>query len=350
MMIDIEVPNITIIEKKEHWDKIVNGFPLKDVYYTFEYCQWNAERERGQAKLVIFENHFGSVMYPFILRKIEHYIEQPIYDITSPYGYGGPLVSGDEKVLEEFTFLFRAYCNEANIVSEIIRLHPLLNNAMYLSGYCNLNYIRKTTAVDLSGGLAHIQQQYSQMTKRNIKKAIASDLVCKKVDKTDENIDVFLNLYNATMKRKNAEASYYFSFSSIQQQLADTATSKAHLLFVYLDERVIAASILYTTKEFAHYQLGASDESYLNLRPNNLLFHFMVVLAEKSKCSVLHLGGGYAESDSLFKYKTSFTNHNNFKYYLGTNIYNPKIYAELVEMAAKQTNLLENFFPLYRSI
>ncbi|MGM0896521.1 MAG: GNAT family N-acetyltransferase [Bacillota bacterium] len=351
MMIDTQVPSITIIESKDYWDKVVNDFPVNDVYYTYEYCQWNAEKEDGQAKLVFFENSFGSVIYPFILRRIAyHYTGQPLYDITTPYGYGGPLVSGDEKVLDEFTSLFRDYCLEMNIVSEVVRLHPLLNNARYLSGYCNLNYIRKTTAVDLSESLEHIQQRYSQMTKRNIKKAVSNNLYCKKVIKSDENIETLLDLYNGTMNRKGAADSYYFCFSTLKKQLSDTAVSQSHLLFVYLGEKVVAASILFTTEHFAHYHLGASDKNYLDLRPNNLLFNFMVIVSQEMNCKLLHLGGGCGENDSLFKYKTSFTDNNNYDYFLGTNIYNAEIYAELTEMAASHSRLPEGFFPSYRSI
>lgn len=350
MTIDTHAPHITIIETKEHWDKVLNEFPVHDVYYAYEYCEWNAQKEQGQAKLVYFENDFGKVIYPFILRKIDYFSEHPIYDITTPYGYGGPLLSGEEGALEEFSELFRNYCLETNIVSEIIRLHPLLNNASYLSGYCNLHYIRKTTAVDLSPSLPQIQQQYSHMAKRNIKKALFHNLFCKKVEKSEENIVTFLNLYNATMKRKGAAESYYYCFSSIHKQLLDTSLSKTHLLFIYSGEKVIAAAILYTTKHFAHYHLGASDQNYLDLRPNNLLFNSMVVLAKKTNCSLLHLGGGCGENDSLFAYKTSFTNNNNYDYFLGTNIYNPEIYAKLVKMTASRSRITENFFPLYRSI
>ena len=349
MMIDTHVPRIIIIDEKDHWTKAVKEFPVNDIYYTYEYCDWNAKKESGLAKLVVFENGLGKVIYPFILRRIDHYSEQPLYDITTPYGYGGPLVAGDKKVLEDFGIMFRNYCFETNIVSEILRLHPLLNNASYLNGYCNLKYIRQTTAVDLSGSLPQIQKQYSHMNQRNIRKAISHNLFGKEVNKSDSNIEIFLNLYIATMNRKNSLQSYYYSFSSIKQQLMDTPISKSHLLFVYSGDKVIAASILFTTKHLAHYHLGASDENFLELRPNNLLFNFMVVLSQKLNCRFLHLGGGYRENDSLFRYKTSFTNNNNYDFYLGTNIYNPEIYAELVEMAGSRSSLNEGYFPLYRS-
>lgn len=349
MMIDTHVPRIIIIEKQEYWTKAVEDFPVNDIYYSYEYCNWNAKKEEGQAKLVVFENSLGKVIYPFILRRIDHYSKKPVYDITTPYGYGGPLVSGDKQVLEEFSVMFRNYCLETNVVSEVLRLHPLLNNADYLNSYCSLKYIRHTTAVDLSGSLPQIQKQYSHMNKRNISRAIAHNLLCKEVNKSDTNIETFLNLYNATMKRKKALAAYYYSFSSIQQQLLDTSLSKSHLLFTYSGDKVIAAAILFTTKHFAHYHLGASDENYLALRPNNLLFHFMVAISKEMNCELLHLGGGYRENDSLFKYKTSFTNNNNYDFHLGTNIYNGEIYEELTAMAASRSPLTEGYFPLYRS-
>lgn len=348
-MVDTELSTLKIIENKTSWNEVIAGFPGNDVYYTHEYCQWNAEKEHGQAKLVYFQNAQGALIYPFILRKIEHYAERQLYDITNPYGYGGPLISGNESVLDDFVSQFRKYCIESNVVSEVIRLHPLFDNVRYLERYCNLQYIRKTTAVELTGAISQIQENYSSMNKRNIKKALTNGLYCLEVNKSDENIYTFLKLYQGTMERKEAAGYYYFGFSSLQEQLVDTPISKSHLLFVYFGEKVIAAAILFTAQPFAHYHLGASDKEHLDLRPNNLIFHFMVELSKKMGCKLLHLGGGCQENDSLFHYKTSFSNSNNFDFFLGTNIYNPEIYTELVQLAANRSPLKEGFFPLYRS-
>lgn len=348
MTLDIRVPSMAIIDTKEQWNRAVNDFAVQDVYYTYEYNEWNAKKEQGQAKLVHFQNNLGSVIYPFIIRKIDAVVAgSPLYDITSAYGYGGPLISGDPGVLKEFRELFQAYCQNANIVSEIVRMHPLLENAHYLQGYCTLQYIRKTTAVNLAGELSAIRQHYSHMAKRNIKKARSHQLYCRAVEKSDKNIGVFLKLYNETMQRKSAARYYYFSEAQIEQQLADTAISKSHLLFVFHEAQVIAAAIVLTANRFAHYHLGASDTRYLSMRPNNLLFDFMVAFSKDKGCQTLHLGGGYQEGDSLFKYKSSFTNQNYYDYYLGTNIYQHDIYKKLAELKGK-ANEVGGFFPIYR--
>lgn len=349
MEVETELSNLTIIEDKFAWNRVVSEFPEKDVYYSFEYCQWNAEKENGQARLVYFQNDQGSLIYPFILRKIDHGAGRQFFDITTPYGYGGPLLFGDESVVEEFARQFRAYCIETDVVSEVVRLHPLLNNARYLDRYCNLHYIRKTAAVDLTGALCEIQENYSSMNKRNIKKALANGLHCLEVSKNEENIHTFSELYQGTMERKEAADYYYFGYSSLREQLVDTAVSKSHLLFAYSGEKVVAAVILFTAGEFAHYHLGASDKAHLELRPNNLLFDFMVILSKQMGCKLLHLGGGCQENDSLFHYKASFSNDNHYDFFLGTNIYNHEIYQELVEHAARRSGLKEGFFPLYRS-
>ncbi|ANU17818.1 hypothetical protein BBI11_12600 [Planococcus maritimus] len=83
------------------------------------------------------------------------------------------------------------------------------------------------------------------------------------------------------------------------------------------------------------------------MRPNNLLFDFMVAFAKGKGCKTLHLGGGYQEGDSLFKYKSSFTNQNHYDYYLGTNIYQPDVYEKLAQLKGK-ANEGEGFFPIYR--
>ncbi|MGO1057823.1 GNAT family N-acetyltransferase [Planococcus sp. FY231025] len=350
MNTDTQLTSLAVIDDKETWNGVIEGFPENDVYYTFEYCRWNAEKENGEAKLALYQTDSGTVIYPFILRKIVSETDRQLYDITTPYGYGGPLVSGDESVLDEFARHFRIYCVEAGVVSEVIRLHPLLENARYLGRYCDLTYIRKTTAVDLSGPLSEIRENYSSMNKRNIKKAASSGIFCVEVEKSDENISTFLGLYNGTMERKRAASYYYFGFASLKEQLAETPVFRSHLLFVYTGEKVIAGAILYTAKQFAHYHLGASDRSYLELRPNNLVFDAMVEVSKIMGCTLLHLGGGCQENDSLFHYKASFSNHNHFDYFIGTNIYDQELYTELVEEAGRRGGLKEGFFPLYRSI
>ncbi len=79
-----------------------------------------------------FRHNEGEVLYPFLLRPVPgSYGEgQQQYDITSPYGYGGPEViprkgkldSGEEEaILRAFYNAFREYAREQGWVSEFVR-------------------------------------------------------------------------------------------------------------------------------------------------------------------------------------------------------------------------------------
>lgn len=340
---------LEVIQSKNRWDKTIKDLGIKDIYYTYEYCHNSAQPEKGIAELLYFENELGAVVYPIVKRKIDTAYSREIYDIVTPYGYGGPLVIGDKGVLKGFREELTTYCEKNNIITEIIRFHPLIKNAKMMGSYCELQYIRKTTAVDLSNDIEEIKSQYSKMNKRNIKRAFKNNLVCKEVNKTRENIEIFLDLYKETMDRQNALSYYYFPYDQIVNQLNNTEVYEAHLLFVYYEDKVISATILYTTKEFAHYYLGASAADYLQLRPNNLIFDYMVELSKEKGCNSLHLGGGYEEDDGLFRYKCSFSNDNVYDYYIGKSIFNQKIYDVLVDERKKERDLKENYFPRYRA-
>ncbi len=336
-----------VVEDEKLWNIIITQFPQADVYYTHAYCNWAAEAEGGKAKLVFFKSDDGIIIYPVIIRRIQLGQKEEVYDITSPYGYGGPLLSGAPDTLNEFREAFRHYCLKNQIISEVIRLHPLLNNAEYMPDYCPIQYVRQTTAVNLKPELDNIRKAYSKMNKRNIKKAVKNNVICHEVQKTEENIKIFYNLYKETMERKHASSYYFFSEKSLKNQLIDTPTSKAHLIFAYNEGTVVSAVVLYTSNDLAHYHLGASRKENLYLRPNNLIFDYMVKVSKEAGCHLLHLGGGYQENDNLFMYKTSFTDNNNYNFYIGKIIYDEKLYQEMEERAGSSSE--EAFFPSYRA-
>ncbi|PTL40238.1 lipid II:glycine glycyltransferase FemX [Alkalicoccus saliphilus] len=336
-----------VVEDKKLWDMIITQFPQADVYYTHAYCNWTAEAEGGKAKLIFFKCDNGIIIYPVIIRNIRLGQKEEVYDITSPYGYGGPLLRGEPETLSEFKEALRHYCTKNNIISEVIRLHPLLNNAEYMTEYCPIQYVRQTTAVNLKPSLEDIRRNYSKMNKRNIKKAVKNNVVCREVQKTEENIESFYNLYKETMERKQASSYYFFGKESLKKQLIDTPISKSHLLFAYDGEEVISAVVLFTSNELAHYHLGASRKEYLYLRPNNLIFDYMTKVSKEAGCHLLHLGGGYQENDNLFMYKTSFTDNNNYNFYIGKRVYDETLYKEMEERAGSSAE--ETFFPSYRA-
>ena len=55
------------------------------------------------------------------------------------------------------------------------------------------------------------------------------------------------------------------------------------------------------------------------------------------------------KNDGIYIYKKSFSPHGDVPFYIGKQIYNKKIYEELLQLSGVKSNNLENdYFPLYR--
>ncbi|MFJ7638140.1 peptidoglycan bridge formation glycyltransferase FemA/FemB family protein [Peribacillus sp. NPDC097225] len=334
---------------EDDWVKVIEKFQHLDIYYSKEYLNLFAAFEDGLTEAVFYENEDGKVFYPFIKRKID--IKEGYFDIITPYGYGGPVLEGKPSVIKKFYEHFNNYCLNNNIITETISLHPLINNYDYIKNTMRVDYIRRTEAIDLTLSLEEIRNNYSSTNKRNIRKAIREGVQVN-VSNTREDIEIFMNLYYETMDRNNASKFYYFNKSYFYGQMEETKLSKSYLLLARFNEQIIGGILLIIGKEFAHYHLGASKTEYLFLRPNNLLFDTMIEFTKSFDLKALHLGGGYKENDSLYKFKKSFSNNDSLYYFLGKNIINEKIYNELSKSIINDFSgsSKTDFFPSYRDL
>ena len=53
-----------IISEKSDWDNKISALDISEIYFTFEYCKAVERIEQGEAKLAIFENISGEIVYP----------------------------------------------------------------------------------------------------------------------------------------------------------------------------------------------------------------------------------------------------------------------------------------------
>ncbi|RSK53485.1 GNAT family N-acetyltransferase [Bacillus canaveralius] len=335
-----------IIDQATLWNVLLKTFINIDCYYSYEYGKLFANKENGELFAAYFEDNTTKIFYPFIKRKVAY--EEETYDIVTPYGYGGPLVEGSDISILEFYQLFSEYCSLNNIIAETIRFHPLYKNNKIFEKVMDIEYIRQTTSVDLTVSLEEIRQNYSSMNKRNIKKAKMNNVSCFIGENNLDNIHKFIQMYKETMDRNKAASYYYFDENYFIEQVKDTSISKTYLLFAQFNHEIIAGIMVIVGKEYSHYHLGASKTNHLELKPNNLLFDFMIEFCISKGSKDLHLGGGYQENDGLFKFKTSFTNNNNHDYYIGKKIHNLNQYNDIIDNLKKLYEINENYFPAYR--
>lgn len=344
----IHLSKLQIIREKVQWEETIRKFNHLDIYYSYPFGNLFAKQEEGELLAVYMEIGESRLFYPFIKREVP-YDAGPIFDIVTPYGYGGPYIEGNSSIITHFYECFTEFCMENNIITETIRCHPLIQNERYLKMSLDIQYIRKTAVVDLSQPLTHIRKSYSTMNKRNIKKAMDMGLSSFIAEPTESNIQKFIDLYYETMDRNQATKYYYFPKEYFFEQMKATQISNTYLLFAIFEGEIIAGVMVLIGKDFAHYHLGASKTEYLHLRPNNLLFDYMISFCKQKGSSLLHLGGGYEEDDGLFKFKSSFTNNNHFKYFIGKKVHNQFLYDQIIYEISASYEVNEKFFPIYRA-
>ena len=96
------------------------------------------------------------------------------------------------------------------------------------------------------------------------------------------------------------------------------------------------------------YHLAGTDSNFAKLTPMKLIIDEARLIGNNLNVKYLNLGGGVSGSDqdSLFKFKSGFSNIN-YKFKVWRYIVNENIYNDLVKKS--NTDLNSNFFPLYRS-
>jgi hypothetical protein len=332
----------------DDWAPHYAKFEHLDVYYAKQYAELFARAEGGVAGAVYWENGSTRIFYPYIRRPVT-LTDDGYHDLVTPYGYGGPHLEGDAAEIVPFYAAFGAWCREQRIITETVRLHPLNQNAGLLRPVMDVGCIRRTTAVDLTQSIEEIQRGYAASNLRNIKKAEKSGLHVIE-GHAEEHLGHFVDLYYETMDRNRADDLYYFDRAYFEGQMQDTPLSRSRLLFVRHEGELIAGVLLLVGHRYAHYHLGASRSAALDLRPNNLLFHHMIRHARAAGAQWLHLGGGYQEDDGLMRFKSSFTNRNDFEYHIGKKIHDPVAYDRLTELALGSGAARPNYFPAYRAM
>ena len=205
----------------------------------------------------------------------------------------------------------------------------------------------------LSGSTTE-EKIWSNMTSQSrnkIRKAKKSGLKIY-CSRNPEIIETFMEIYEETMKKDNANEYYYFPKEFYESILEDL---KYNALWFYakLNEEIVAISIFLFKNKKMHYHLSASKQNYQHLAPTNLLLYEAAIWGSENGYEILHLGGGLgAKEDSLYKFKKAFNRNEDCEFWIGKRVFNENMYRKLVEIRKESEDnfdIRNTFFPLYRS-
>ncbi|MGV0753020.1 GNAT family N-acetyltransferase [Empedobacter brevis] len=334
--------NFEVIESSDkRWNEIVKSADIYDFHHTAYFHQIDTVFD---TKLLYFSYQDNFIALPIVLRPIEN---TSYFDITSVYGYAGPLSkiseNGDLKILiENFKSEFINYCNQHNIISVFSRLHPLIDQKAILEGLGDIIDLNKTVTINLMLSADEQRKAYRKSLKSELNQLRKKGVVV--VETTDkQDIDAFIDIYYETMDRVNATSNYYFSrdyfYNFLENEIFDSK-----LLVAKKENKVIAGAIFTLTDKIMQYHLAGTSEEFIRETPMKLILDEARLNGNETSAINLHLGGGVGGSseDSLFKFKSGFSK--DFKQFsIWKLIVNPQIYDEL---SANKTNT--SYFPKYR--
>lgn len=324
---------------------------IEDIYFDEHYGKLYEKNENGENTVFRLETSDGKITNQFLKRKIPIKIsEKEYYDIVTPYGYGGSIINfcngNKEQLLKDYEKSFKEFCTTNNIVSEFVRFHPIINNAIDFKDIYNSECIRNTLGTNLEEYDDPVSQEFSKSCRKNIRQALNKGITFKITEKPN-NISNFKEIYYSTMDRNDASEYYYFDdeyFSNLLKYFSENIL----LVEAIFEDKPIACGLYFIYNKIVHIHLSGTLSEYLYLSPAYILRYAVTLWGKENGYKLIHHGGGRSNSpdDTLYKFKKSFAKNTEFDFYIGKKVWNEEVFEELCKL--KNVDKNADYFPPYR--
>ncbi len=354
---NLEVKHIKTEAEFESFKKLAKQIHSDNPFYNIKDFQALSATENSTSCYFLFsKNAQPIVIMPFYLREISvDNKKSDFYDVTSPYGYSGPLFDPDnisEDVLKKFWESVDNWYAANHVVSEFIRF-SLNNNHL---GY---NGVLVPSLRNVKGKILDEETQWNNFkpkVRNNYRKALQHNLSIKiyyqNIAKSE--IEAFYNIYIKTMQRTNADIKYFLPLSYFTDFISRNPENCA-LALVFKDDITISGELILVSSDTLYSFMGGTLADYFNCRPNDFLKIEIMKWARATNKKYYVLGGGITDKDNLYKYKKSFfSKDEDVIYYTGRKIIDKTAYKTLVKSKTNFnvdliTDIEHNYFPLYRA-
>ena len=337
------------ITQSEQWDAIVRSFADWDVYYLSGYVKAFQIHGDGDPYLLYYQDNGLRAIYVYMRRETAL---PGVYDSVTPYGYGGVLFEGDcsDENRKAFWAEYVAKMHNEHIVADFVRYHPVLRNADKMKDVSDVTDLGHTIAMDLTSP-DDIWGKIVSKNRNMIRKAEKNGVAFFH-GKGMELINEFMEIYNATMRKKNADEYYFFKrpfYESIDRDLNDNY----EIFYAMYQGRPIAMSIMIFANGRLNYHLSGSDIEYRKLAPSNSLLYNAALWGCEHGFKTFHLGGGVGSvEDGLYRFKAGFNRNSDYQFSIGKQVFDWDLYDELVRIRKESDpgfDASSTFFPLYRA-
>ena len=348
----LEQPRTIGTRVVDSWNDQLNRFDPSacDIYYSEEYAALYAG---GDVRARCFVREQGSEV--FLMPFLEHpnrFLGEGRFDISTPYGYGGPVsTSDDPEFLHESSRLMFEALRERGAVAGFLRCHPLLQTHLRLGEEWNVSFDRPTVAADLTASEDEIWNEVLTGKGRNRVRKAAGGGMQFEVDDGFEAIDDFVAVYHHAMKLVDAAPFYFFDHAYFEA-IRDRFNQRVFVARATMHGSTIAAMLFLYDDVYAHAHLSGSRAEYRSYGPNNFVIHQAMLEAKRRGCTRFHLGGGVSNrpDDTLYRFKCCFS-RDRYEFHLGRTIFDSEAYGQAkafwVAENPDMSEQAENHFPVY---
>lgn len=290
------------------WNPDLRRFPptRSDVYFLEQYVRLY-EYQGYTAECFLYEESDDDVfVFPY-LRALPGN-DRASHDITTAYGYGGPIANRPDKA-----FYARGWHAMQDSLAGsgardvFVRFHPLLGNHEMVPRTIPMRSVRMTVGIDLVPNVEDIWSKQLDSNSRNMVRKAESSGLDFAVDDSFQHLDEFVEIYAETMSSLEADPVYLFN-GSYYRRFPETFADNSTLCVVTEAGKVVAGALFIFSGPYVHYHLSGSRRDALRLRPNDLLLYRAALEFRNRGFRVLHLGGGRSDSpdDGLWRFKRRF--------------------------------------------
>jgi len=321
------------------WDALLDGLRLGDAYFLRGYAEAASLLDPGSPVLLHLGGERGDVVFVVIVRDVPD--ASGWRDVTSPYGYGGPVAAGPEPPVQAFHDAYEAWCRTHRVVTTFVRFHPLFENHGLAPERMRLERLADTATWPLDPAVDPLAEPHT-MHRRGMRKAERAGVQVSVVS-APSDLGEFVSLYEDAMRRRGAQAFYLFPpayWDALTAKLGDRLVR----FDARLEDALVAILLLLATPPWLHYHLGAATDAGFAVGASKLLFAEAASWGREHGFSELHLGSGVGgRQDSLWEFKQRFSPRPGRPFWIGKLVHDAAAYRQLAGSDA-----VDGFFPAYR--
>lgn len=344
-----------IITDTSRWRRILETTfsAMQDIYFGPELLEIYAKQYNACSEAVFYEDDSVTVFYPYLVRdikKIPLFSKLPgdLFDITTPYGYGGPLVAVKQPEqltgsIDAFRSQFEQYAEQQHFVTEFVRFNPIIENHRYFETMLEVIQLSPVAIADLTLPPEALFAHFNTDKQRGIRKAEQAGVRVEFAHTiTVPLIQEFLQIYLETMDKNTAEEKYYFNETQIRE-LCIALGLKLFLARALLGDVCIASYLVFQSGGYLTNYLSGNLRAYHQFYSKNKIIWELEKYGHTQGYRFYNLGGG---RPTQLSFKAGFSTELK-SFYIGKKVYKKDVYDTLVNMAALNDDE-KKFFPAYR--